>query len=248
MKKEEQYERNMMNFAIKLVAHTLKWLFLIAAVVSASLVIALGVVAILRNKTLTDNHLYDFITLVTRYDITEIDALVKANGILKVITGSLAIGLSKVINYIVLYVLTSNFLIVFKSIADGSIYTKENIKIIDDSLPLSVIITLSQPVIVFVTSFATGMYTAADIDMSGLGILMAVYILRIMFIEGYSISVKGAKASKELSAQKAIIEEAKMEAIKQKAEKKEAAKKAKATKTTKAKTTKTTTTKKTSKS
>lgn len=242
MKKEEQYEKNMMNFAIKLVAHTLKWLFLIAAVVSVALVIALGVVAILRNKTLTDNNLYDFITLITHYDITEIDALVKANGILKVVTGSLAIGLSKIINYIVLYVLTSNFLIVFKSVADGSIYTKENIKVIDDSLPLSVILTLSQPVIIFVTSFATGMYTAADINISGLGVLMAVYILRILFVEGYSISVKGEKASRELSKEKAIIEEAKMAAIKQKAEKKETKK----TKTTKS--TKKTTTKKTSKS
>lgn len=247
MKKDEEYERNMMNFAIKLIVHILKWLFLIAAVVSASLVIALGVVAILRNKTLTDNHLYDFITLVTRYDITDIDALVKTNGILKVVTGSLAIGLSKIINYIILYVLASNFLIVFKSMAEGQIYTKENINVINDSLPLSVILTLSQPVIIFVTSFATGMYTTADINISGLGVLMAVYILRTLFVEGYSISVKGQKASKELSEQKAIIEEAKMEALKKKAEAKET-KKATSTKTTAKKaTTKKASTKKTTK-
>lgn len=237
MKKDEEYERNMMNFAIKLIAHILKWLFLIAAVVSASLVIALGVVAILRNKTLTDSHLYNFITLVTRYNVTEIDALVKTNGILKVVTGSLAIGLSKIINYIILYVLASNFLTVFKSVSDGQIYTKENINVINDSLPLSIILTLSQPVIVFVTSFATGIYTAADINISGLGVLMAVYILRMLFVEGYSITVKGQKASKELSEQKAIIEEAKMEALKKKAEKKEATKKTKTTKTTTKKTT-----------
>lgn len=245
MKKDEEYERNMMNFAVKLIVHILKWLFLIAAVISASLVIALGVVAILRNKTLTDEHLYNFITLVTRYNVTEIDALVNTNGILKVVTGSLAIGLSKIINYIILYVLASNFLTVFKSMCEGQVYTKENINIVNDSLPLSIILTLSQPVIVFVTSFATGMYTSADINISGLGVLMAVYILRVLFVEGYSISVKGQKASKELSEQKAIIEEAKMEALKKKAEKKETAKKTKST--TKKETTKKTTSKKTTK-
>lgn len=237
MKKDEEYERNLMNFAIKLIVHILKWLFLIAAVVSASFVIALGVVAILRNKALTDNNLYDFITLVTRYNVTEVDTLVKTNGMLKVVTGSLAIGLSSIINYIILYVLASNFLTVFKSVSEGSIFTKENINVIDESLPLAVILTLSQPVIVFVTSFATGIYTIADINISGLGVLMAVYILRVLFVEGYSLAVKGAKASKELSTQKAIIEEAKMDAIKKKAEKKEETKK---TKTTKAATKKTT--------
>lgn len=236
MKNDDEYAKNMMRIAINLIAHILKWLFLIAAVVSASLIIALGVVALLRNKTLNDDYLYNFVNLVTRYDITEIDALVKDNGILKVITGSLAIGLSKLINYIVMYVLASNFIKVFKSMSEGSIYTKENIDVIDESLPLSVILTLSQPVIIFVTSFATGMYTAADINISGLGVLIAVYILRVLFQEGYRVSIKGQKASKELSEQKAIIEDAKMEAIKKKSLQKEETKKA--TKTTSKKTTK----------
>lgn len=239
MQKDDEYGKNIMNFAIKLVAYILKWLFLIAAVVSISLVIALGVVIILRNKAIIDSHLYNFITLITRYDITEIDALVNSNGILRVVTGTFAIGLSKIINYIILYVLASNFLTVFKSISAGQIYTKENINVINDSLPLSVILTLSQPVIIFITSYATGMYTTTDINISGLGVLMAVYILRVLFVEGYTISVKGQKASRELSDQKALIEEAKIKALKKKAEEKETTKKTRTT-TKKATTKKTT--------
>ncbi len=214
MKKEEN-EYRFANYAIKCLAYILKWLFLICAVVNIALVVAVLVIAIFRIETVENvNMISELMELMTRYNISEINELINEVGFVKVVTGGVAIGLAHVINFVALYVLVSNFITIFSTFEEGNMYTKENVDIVNASLPFAFILTFTQPVIVFVTTFATGLYDATDINVSGLGVLIIVYISKLLFDKGYEISLKKDKANKELSEQKLKLSEAKMEELK----------------------------------
>lgn len=215
MKKEVEYEYKMTNYAIKGIAYVLRWLFLIAAIVNVAFVVAIIVISIFKLETVDNiNMISQLMAFMTHYDIIEINELLRDLGLIKVVTGGIAIGLTHVINFIVLYVLASNFITVFSSFDKETMFTKENVNIVNSSVPFAFILTFTQPVIVFVTSFATGLYDSSDINVSGLGVLIIAYVLKILFNKGYEVSLKKDKVTKELSEQKAEFEEAKMKALK----------------------------------
>lgn len=218
---EESYERNIMVSFIKIIAYIFKWLFLIFAVVTTSLTVAFLVFAIFRNGTLDVNGLSKMAPLMTYYEESEIEGLISTLGRNHVIYGVIGYGFASSITYILLYMITSKFIKIFKFIEKKKEFKDESLKLINTAIPLGVLVTITQPVCLFITNLATGMFKYEDFNISGIIILLAIYVLKLMIENGNAILKEKEDYAKNLSKSSAMISEMKIDEIKRRSSKKE---------------------------
>lgn len=228
MQKEDSFEQRLTCTFIRFIAYTLKWLFLIWAIIFVGLTVSLLMVWIISYSNLNIDVVEKFIPFLTKYNLMEVTALIRDNGIRRVLIGTLANGVSSSVTYIMLYVVTSDFIKLFANITTDKIFSKESVDLVNEMLPLSVLLTFAQPVITFVASFATGVNH--DANMSGITVLIGVYVLSLIFKKGYSIQSEAITYSNQLSSLKAHETDELMAKISKK--QKESAKKKTTTKKT----------------
>lgn len=218
---EENYERNIMTSFIKIIAYLFKWLFLIFAVIATSLTVSFIIFAIFRNATLNTEGLSKMASLITYYEESEVENLITTLGRNHVIIGVIGYGVSSSITYILLYMIASKFIKLFKSIEKRKEFKDESLKLINSSLPLGVLVTITQPVGLFITNYATGMFKYEDFNISGIIILLAIYVLKLMIENGNSILKEKEDYARNFSKSSAMISEMKIDEIKRRSTKKE---------------------------
>lgn len=222
MKKEiDAYEKNLIGNFIKILIYTLRWLCLALGVINAGLLIGLAVILLVYGSDVSNEIVAKMMELLTYKTAEDALELIAVQGMVKTIVASFAYGLALTLNYAIEYLLLNNFTKLLKSIIDGNMFTKENIKMIYDSLPLSVILAFAQPVIIFVTIYSTNIFDYADINVSGIVFICVIYILKLIFEKGYELSIMNEKYNRQLSDMKVRESELKIEAIKKEAEIKE---------------------------
>lgn len=222
MKKDiDAYEKNLMGNFIKILVYTLRWLSLALCVINVGLIIGLLVMLLIKGTNMSNEILSKMVNLITYMSEEEALTLISTQGMVKTIVATLAYGLSLSINYGVQYVLLNNFIKLLKTIIDGDMYTRENVKMINDSIPLSIILAFAQPVIIFVTIYSTGIFNYDDINVSGVAYICVAYLLKLIFEKGHELNRKNDRYNKEISDIKAREAELKIETIKKEAEIKE---------------------------
>jgi hypothetical protein len=119
---------------------------------------------------------------------------------------------------------------VYKAITlDDNIFSKANINIIDEIIPLSLIFSFAYPILMFIISSTTKMFAEyQDFSYGGLIILFVTGILKVIFERGYSLQKENIMLNKELDDYKSDITEEKIaEAKEEKAQIKEEEKQSK---------------------
>lgn len=222
MKKDmENYEKNLLGNFIKILVYIIRWLCLALCVINVGLLIGFLVMIIFNGSDISNEVIAKMMELITYYDSEEALELINNNGLLKCVVGTFGYGLALSITYGVKYVLINNFIKLLNTIIDGEMYTKENVKLINDSMPLSVIVAFTQPVIVFVCNYSTNLFGYDIIDVSGVTYICVAYLLKLIFEKGYELARKNFRYNKELSNIKAQEAELKLEKLKKEVEVKE---------------------------
>ena len=215
MKKEEQFEKIITSWFIKFIAYFLKWSFLIIAAITTSITLVLIIIAIIKNSSMSIDILEQIVPLLTYYKDFEIVTLIDNIGMSNIVIGSIGNGLATSITYILLYSITRNFIKLFELINSSKIFSDESVDLINKTIPLSVLVTFAQPSLMLVTIYSTRLFIYEDINISGLAILLAVYILKIIFTSGNELAKKNEESSRELSLAKAKENDLKMARIKE---------------------------------
>lgn len=221
MELNDNYEKNLMISFIKIIAYLFRWLFLIFAVVMTSLTIAFLVLVIFRSESLDSIGLSKMVTLMTYYQESDMGSIISTLGKTNVIVGTLYYGFASSITYIILYLITSKFIKLFKLISKNKTFSDASLKLVNDSIPLGVLVTLTQPVCLFVANITTGMFKYEDFNISGIIILFAIYILKLIIENGNSLLKEKEKLARDLSASSCLVSNMKIEEIKKREAKKE---------------------------
>lgn len=228
-KSDEAYEKNLVCNVINIVITIIKWLFLSVCVINAGLTIGLLVMVLVKGNSLPNTLLATMVNFMTSYSETEILALIQQLGSVKVIVAGVGYGFITSLTYGLLYNLVARFKILFASVVDGNMFTKENVKLINDALPLTLIVAFAQPVVMYCIIYATKVFGYEDINVSGITYIFVAYFLKLIFERGFEVEKKSIKYDKELSDYKAREGENKISALKKEIEAKETKKTTKKT-------------------
>ena len=214
MNKDEEYERYFINTFIRVISYFLKWAFFAYAVFKISMTLSLGVFAIIRNSNISIDLLEHTIPFITPFLDSDIVILLDKIGLSRLIIGSLTSGIAQSVSYVILFILTKNFIRLFELINSKEIFSLDTLKIVKSSLPLSVLLTFTQPILICIAMYTTKMYTYENINISGLTILLIFYILEIIFTRAYKLKQESELNSQELANLKINNSEEKIKKIK----------------------------------
>lgn len=246
MKSEEIDDKRILGTFISVIISIFKWLCLILFVLNIGLTIGLLVMVLMKGADMSNDLIVTMMSYISYLNEYQILGFINRIGKVRVVMAGLGYGIASSITYGLAYNIVGRFQKIFKSIITGEMYTKENVKILNDALPLTCIFAFAQPVIVYVIVETSHVFQLADINVSGIAFIMATYILKLTFEKGYELAEANIVYDKKLSDMKAKESEAKMAELKKElAEKKKNTTKKSTEEKTKKTTTKKSTTKKT---
>ena len=245
MKSEEIDDKRILGTFISVIISIFKWLCLILFVLNVGLTIGLLIMLIMKGDNMPNDLIVTMMGYLSYLNKFQILEYINKLGKVRVIMAGLGYGLASSITYGLAYNIVGKFQKIFKSIITGEMYTKENVKILNDALPLTCIFAFAQPVIIYVIVETSHIFQLADINVSGIAFIMATYILKLTFEKGYELAEENVLYDKKLSDMKAKESEEQIAKLKKElVEKKNAAKKtSKKTETPKKNAAKKTTTK-----
>lgn len=208
-----------------LVLNIFRWTALIICVIFAGFTIGATVVScIYGSSNLSPDLLSRMFAMYTPYTADEISSYITTYGMNKIVVGGIGYGFAMSLNFALLYIIAMKLKKVYKAITlDDNIFSKANINIIDEIIPLSLIFSFAYPILMFIISSTTKMFAEyQDFSYGGLIILFVTGILKVIFERGYSLQKENIMLNKELDDYKSDITEEKIaEAKEEKAQIKE---------------------------
>lgn len=212
--KSVSYENKVVLGFIDFVLFIMKWLSLCVSVIMTSLTIGLIVMNLVENSPTPSNFFVSMVSAITSYSFNDASVLVGNIGKMNALVGTTGLGIVLAVNFALLYMITTNFRIIFKSFSYGKLFTKDNLMIIEKIVPMTLLYAFALPVIKFFLVISVGMLNFADINVSGLIFVFIAVIIKMLLERGYVLETKLEKKELELSDIKAKESEMKIDLIK----------------------------------
>ena len=202
--KNVSYENKLVLSFIDFVLFIMKWISLSICVVISSLTIGLIVMNLIENSSIPSNFFISMVSAITSYSFADASELVGLIGKTKALIGTVGLGTAVSVNYALLYMITTDFRVVFKSFANGNIYTKDNVLIFERIIPKTLLLAFLLPIIKFFLVISVGMLDFADVNASGLLFVFIAVVIKMLLENGYNLSKELDKKDLELSDLKAF--------------------------------------------
>lgn len=201
--KNVSYENKLVLSFIDFVLFIMKWISLSICVVISALTIGLLIMNLIENASTPSNFFISMVSAITSYSFADASNLIELIGKTKALIGTIGLGFAVSVNYALLYMITTDFRVVFKSFANGSIFNKDNILILERIIPKTLLLAFFLPVVKFFLAISVGMLDFADINVSGLLFVFIAVIIKMIIENGYNLSKELDKKELELSDLKA---------------------------------------------
>ena len=201
--KNVSYENKLVLSFIDFVLFIMKWISLSICVVISALTIGLLIMNLIENASTPSNFFISMVSAITSYSFADASTVIGLIGKTKALIGTVGLGFAVSVNYALLYMITTDFRVVFKSFANGNIYTKDNILILERIIPKTLLLAFFLPVIKFFLVISVGMLDFADVNVSGLLFVFIAVIIKMLLENGYNLSKELDKKDLELSDLKA---------------------------------------------
>lgn len=201
--KNVSYENKLVLSFIDFVLFIMKWISLSTCVVISALTIGLLIMNLIENATTPSNFFISMVSAITSYSFVDASNVIELIGKTKALIGTVGLGLAVSVNYALLYMITTDFRVVLKSFANGNIYTKDNILILERIIPKTLLLAFFLPVIKFFLVISVGMLDFADVNVSGLLFVFIAVIIKMLLENGYNLGTELDKKDLELSDLKA---------------------------------------------
>lgn len=211
-------EYNAINKFISFMLFLTKYAALILCVLYAAVAIFLGIMLVMKGNDITLNTLTETVDFISEEYTDNVVNYVQEYGKVKVTIAFMSYAAAISISAGLLRVIINKFKDIFNAIVTGNVFDDTTLEEINDCIPLSILLTFVQPIIMITIIGAIGIFDDSTINLSGVFLLAIVYIGKLVITSGNKLYNKNIKLSKELSDIKAYESEIKMSALKKHAE------------------------------
>ena len=200
----------------KIVYHTgnvilflFKYFCLILFILSLGMTIGLTVFSIAKGDTMPNTLIANMVNHITGDDVTEVLEAIIRFGKTDTIVAACGLGFADAITYLILFFVIGGYSKLYKSLILGNIYTKENFEIIKESVPLTMILLFTQPIIMTIIRELSHINDSfGSYNFIGLPFALISVLLYLMVDKGLILENKIKSYEKQLDK----IEEEKQEA------------------------------------
>ncbi len=216
MKKEKIRfdEREIMIALVKSFVGIFKWCELCLSVILAGLSVSFLIVSIIKGNSTSVLALTRLFSIATLTNIENLEALIVSEGLVKFTIAGFFFGAAKAFTYGLKYIILQRVEILFNDvIGNDKLFTKDNVDFVNNTIPLTFFVALTQPVIIYVLAQVTKIISTDFIDISGILFIVIGFFIALVFNKGYEETKKLTKTDRLLSDAKAIYSELKMEVI-----------------------------------
>jgi hypothetical protein len=126
----------------------IKYFCLILFILTAGKTLGLTVFSLVKGDTMPNTLIATMINHITGNDIQEVLESIIRFGKLDTIVSAAGIGFADSITYILLFFVLGGYSKLYKSLILDNIYTIENLEILKESVPLTMILLFTQPIII----------------------------------------------------------------------------------------------------
>lgn len=204
------------NFVLAIV----RYLALAMCVIYGALTFGFLIVLVFKSGAANET-VYNIMNSLTNLSEVKVLELINSNGLINVAVAGLGYGFVLSFTSLVLYLLVCRYQTLAKGIQTNDCFDKKCISAIDSALPLSVIYALSQPVVVCIISFSTGIFDLSDASVGGFAVLIFTAILKFIYDSGSQQSKIAKKYDKLKNDLVAKDEETNLEILNKEAQIKE---------------------------
>lgn len=219
--KDESYEKGLASVLIYILLFLAKWVSLIFGVIFVAITIALAVMSIIKGADLPSAFLAQMTAFVGGFELEYATGLIKDLGVIEVEVAVIGYAFAESLLYCLTYVLISKFIQLYNSIYSGDMFTKENVQLINGTIPLSLIAAFAPAVIIYCIVEIIGVFDYSDIMVNGIAFVCVSFILKLIFEKGYETEKKSLRYDKQIADLKAQEDQLRMETIKMEAALKE---------------------------
>lgn len=213
--KNVSYENKVVLSFIDFVLFILKWLSLCACVIYTALTIGFAIMNLIEHTNEISNFFVSMVSAVTGYSFSEASVLISRIGKTNALIGTLFLGTAVSLNNLFIYMISTRLKALFNSFMAGNLYTKENLKLMDQVIPLSLLLAIILPIVKFFVVISVGMLDFTNISLFGFIFLFVSMVLKMLIESGYDLSVQLEKKSLELSNLKADDIDKRIETLKE---------------------------------
>jgi hypothetical protein len=200
-----------------------KWIILIFAVLYIGMTLGLIVTVLIAGNNLDAALLTKFTSVLLPYSKIKVSIFVINYGMEKVLTAVLGYTIANSLNNVLLYVLVSKFIVLFRNITIGDLFTKKSDNLATEIISISFMSTFLMPIMLFILSTTTNMFLDMylTINFHGLFFMLFGGIMKVVIARGSQIVKENSRIDRTIDDYKADIDELKIQSIKREAELKE---------------------------
>ncbi len=207
-------EKNFMQALLNAFISIFKWIELALCVFTSGVVISFLIICLLKGETASHILLNRLFSLGTGMFGDEVATYLIDYGIGRFATAGFFYGATRAFVYGLKYAAIRNLQDLCRSFnAEDKLFTRENLDLIDATLPYTFFIALTPPIILYIISDVIGIFQEIDADVSGLIFVLFAFFIKLVFEKGYEETKKLTKTDRLLSDAKAVYSELKMEVI-----------------------------------
>ena len=186
-----------------------KYFCLILFILSLGLTLGLTILSIAKGDNMPNTLIANMVTHITGNDYKEVLESIVRFGKTDTIVAACGLGFADAITYLLLYFVIGGYGKMFKPLMLDNIYTKENYEILKESVPLSMILLFTQPIILTIIREISHINeTFGTYNFIGIPFAIISVLLYIVVEKGLSLESKIKLYEKKL----AQVEEEKQEA------------------------------------
>ena len=141
-------DKKIIYYIGNVVLFLIKYFCLILFILTAGKTLGLTVFSLVKGDTMPNTLIATMISHITGNDIQVILESIIRFGKLDTIVSAAGIGFADSITYILLFFVLGGYSKIYKSLLLDNIYTKENLEILKESVPLTMILLFTQPIVI----------------------------------------------------------------------------------------------------
>lgn len=166
----------------------IKWFSLILCVLYSGFTIILLLLSMVNADIMDPNALASFGSYITHISSSEVYDLIIDHGTINAEVSIIGYGIGMSITYCIIYFICKKFLDVYYDMCVGNMYTKKNMKIVEECTELSFLLTFTMPLIILTINLVTGVFSNySALDFSGIIFLLSFLLLKLIFANGIQL-------------------------------------------------------------
>lgn len=190
MKKSDYSGKKVANLLIKVLICVFKWLCFVLTVCCLGFTIGLIVIYISKGQDIGNSFVETIYSILTGSTSLYANNLIKEIGLNNMVFTTISYGICSVVKYGITYIIMDTINIIYNSIYNKNMFTKDNISKINSIIYLTVILIIVPIIIDKIIYGLTDGTESMSINYGGVIYFCIAYVAKMIFMYGYELEHK----------------------------------------------------------